>query len=427
MYVQTTRTSSHHDNRNHMPHRLTDNTRYTMALLFGVAAVVAVGCGGGSSSNTTDSSPTASGSKYTIPPDNPFAAGGGAPEIYAWGLRNPWRWSFDLDTGQILLGDVGQGAWEEVDIIERGKNYGWSTCEGAHLRGTMTPCANSTFVDPIAEYDHSQGCSITGGYVYRGTSIASLNGVYFFGDFCTGTIWSLQQVPGDVPQVEVVINSGLSVASFAQSIDGEIYVVNIGGTLHKIVSALAPPQLDLQQVFPGLSFASPVYMLQAPGDSTRWFVVQRGGGSVEAKVIVFPNDDAATPAQTSEFISIPVDASGEGGLLGMAFHPDFPNTPKVFLSYTRTGPDAQHPLTTVISRFTSADGGLTLNPASEEEILTIDQPFANHNGGYIAFGPDGLLYIGLGDGGSGNDPLNSGQDVNTLLGAMLRIDVDTTQ
>lgn len=184
------------------------------------------------------------------------------------------------------------------------------------------------------------------------------------------------------------------------------------------------PALTLERAFPALSFASPVAMLQAPGDNTRWFVVERGGGSANGKVIVFPNTNTTTPAQTSEFISIPVDASGEGGLLGAAFHPNFPATPQVFLSYTRTGPDGQHPLTTVISRFTSNDGGNALNPASEQQILTLDQPFNNHNGGHIAFDRFGKLFIGLGDGGSGDDPQNHGQNVNTLLGAMLRIDVD---
>jgi len=184
------------------------------------------------------------------------------------------------------------------------------------------------------------------------------------------------------------------------------------------------PALTLERAFPALSFASPVAMLQAPGDNTRWFVIERGNGSGTGKVIVFPNDNAATPAQSSGFISIPVAVSGEGGLLGMAFHPNFPVTPQVFLSYTRPGPDAQHPLTTVISRFTSPDGGATLDPASEQQILTLDQPFTNHNGGHIAFDRFGQLFIGLGDGGDANDPQNHGQNVATLLGAMLRIDVD---
>ena len=185
-----------------------------------------------------------------------------------------------------------------------------------------------------------------------------------------------------------------------------------------------PSTFTLERAFPAMSFASPVAMLQAPGDNTRWFVVERGGGSADGKVIVFPNDNAATPPQAAEFISIPVDASGEGGLLGMAFHPNFPATPQVFLSYTRTGPDAQHPLTSVISRFTSRDGGATLDPASEQVILTLDQPYTNHDGGNIAFDRFGNLFIGFGDGGSANDPQNNGQNVNTLLGKLLRIDVD---
>lgn len=182
-----------------------------------------------------DSTP-ATGKNYAIPSDNPFAAGGGAPEIYAWGLRNPWRWSFDRDTGRLWLADVGQDTWEEVDIIERGGNYGWNVCEGAHLRGSSTPCANAAFIDPIAEYGHSQGCAVTGGYVYRGASIPALLSDYVFGDFCSGTIWAWSD-NGGAPIMQPVISSGLSVVSFGQSSDGEVYVVNFGGTLHKIVAA----------------------------------------------------------------------------------------------------------------------------------------------------------------------------------------------
>jgi glucose/arabinose dehydrogenase len=181
--------------------------------------------------------PPAPGRNYAIPPDNPFAAGGGAPEIYAWGLRNPWRWSFDRSTGRLWLGDVGQGAWEEIDIIERGRNYGWRICEGAHLRGSATPCANAAFVDPVAEYDHGQGCSVTGGYVYRGAGIPALFGDYLYGDFCSGTIWTLREIPGSAPLVVAAISSGLSITSFGQSMDGEIYVVHIGGTLHRVIAA----------------------------------------------------------------------------------------------------------------------------------------------------------------------------------------------
>jgi len=202
--------------------------------------------------------------------------------------------------------------------------------------------------------------------------------------------------------------------------------VEVGTGLTPQPDSSGIPALAVERAFPGLSFESPVAMLQAPGDDTRWFVVERGSSSGTGKVVVFPNSDAVTPAQTSEFVSLPVATAGEGGLLGMAFHPNFPGTPEVFLSYTRPGPDALHPLTTVISRFTSHDGGATLDPASEQAILTLDQPFTNHNGGHIAFDRFGHLFVGLGDGGSGNDPQNNGQNANTLLGAMLRIDVDGT-
>ncbi len=174
---------------------------------------------------------------YAIPSDNPFAAGGGAPEIYASGLRNPWRWSFDRGSGRLWLGDVGQNAWEEVDVITRGGNYGWRECEGTHVRGSTTPCNNSAFIDPVAEYDHAAGCSITGGYVSRGASIPALTGVYLYGDFCSGTIWGLRETSGSAPTVQALISSGLSVVSFAESNDGELYVVDLGGTLQRIVPA----------------------------------------------------------------------------------------------------------------------------------------------------------------------------------------------
>jgi len=179
----------------------------------------------------------APGKAYAIPGDNPFAAGGGAPEIYAWGLRNPWRWSFDRDDSRLWVADVGQDTWEEVDLVTLGGNYGWRECEGAHLRGSATPCTNPAYTNPIAEYDHSQGCSITGGYVYRGQKIAGLAGVYLFGDFCSGTIWGLREVPGTAPVVQTAINSGLAVVSFAQGNDGELYVVDFGGTLQHVVAA----------------------------------------------------------------------------------------------------------------------------------------------------------------------------------------------
>jgi len=156
--------------------------------------------------------------------------------------------------------------------------------------------------------------------------------------------------------------------------------------------------------------------MQAPGDSSRWFVVQQGGA-----VAVFNN--VANVSSSSSFINITseVTSGGEMGLLGMAFHPNFPSDPRVFLSYTATEGSQ---LVSRIAEFQTTDGGATLNSASERNILTINQPFSNHNGGNIMFGPDGYLYAGFGDGGSGGDPNNAGQTTTTLLGKMLRIDVN---
>jgi uncharacterized repeat protein (TIGR03806 family) len=174
-----------------------------------------------------------------------------------------------------------------------------------------------------------------------------------------------------------------------------------------------------QQVFPALRFTEPIFVLQAPGEGSRVFVVQRGG-----IVRVFANDNAATAA--TNFIDITgrvnAAAGGEAGLLGMAFHPQFAANREVFLSYTGFGGPTN--LRSVISRFKSNDNGATLDPSSEEILLTVEQPYTNHNGGGIAFGPDGYLYIGLGDGGSGGDPQNYAQNLDSLLGKFLRIDVN---
>lgn len=176
------------------------------------------------------------------------------------------------------------------------------------------------------------------------------------------------------------------------------------------------PHIALERVFGTLAFDEPVLMLQPPGDSSHWFVVERGG-----RVRVFANN-ASTNTFDPDFIDIGVrmDTAGEGGLLGMAFHPDFANNGYVYLYWTGTGA----PLVSIISRFTTIAGGTALDPSSEQETLRLNQPFTNHNGGHIAFGPDGYLYIGFGDGGGSGDPNQRAQDTTNLLGAMLRIDVD---
>ena len=177
------------------------------------------------------------------------------------------------------------------------------------------------------------------------------------------------------------------------------------------------PTVTTQPGFANLSFNQPLALKQAPGDASRWFVAEKGG-----RIHVFANSEATTSPSLFLDLSSVVNASGEGGLLGFAFHPDFPTTPEVFVSYTRS--DAVSPLVSVVSRFFSTDIGLTLNPASEEVILTVAQPATNHNGGELEFGPDGWLYIGFGDGGGSGDPDGNAQNTSNLMGAIVRLDVE---
>jgi glucose/arabinose dehydrogenase len=171
---------------------------------------------------------------YAIPDDNPFAAGGGRPEIWAYGLRNPWRFGFDRETAEVWAGDVGQDRFEEIDVIERGANYGWNVMEGAHCYRPGEGCERAGLSLPVAEYDHGGGrCSVTGGYVYRGTTNPSLRGYYVFGDFCSGEIWVVDAE--ERGEVIPLIDSGLPVASFAEDADGELYVLSFDGRIYRLV------------------------------------------------------------------------------------------------------------------------------------------------------------------------------------------------
>ena len=145
-------------------------------------------------------------------------------------------WSFDRQTGEIWAGDVGQGAWEEVDKIQVGENYGWDEREGAHCFEPATGCSTSS-VDPITEYSHSSGQSITGGYVYRGAAIPELQGFYVYGDFVSGRIWVVPATSQQGAVGEEILNTTLSIASFAEDNDGEIYVINYAGEIFQVVDA----------------------------------------------------------------------------------------------------------------------------------------------------------------------------------------------
>ena len=174
------------------------------------------------------------GLQYGIPADNPFASGGGLPEIYAYGFRNPWRFSFDRPTGRLFLADVGQDAFEEIDLVQKGNNYGWNTMEGTHCYSPSTGCNQSGLTLPIIEYSHSEGNAVIGGYVYHGSSITSLQGTYLFGDFGTGKIWGLQESSPNTWTRTLLATTGKSISSFGQDQSGELYITDFSGSIFKI-------------------------------------------------------------------------------------------------------------------------------------------------------------------------------------------------
>jgi glucose/arabinose dehydrogenase len=175
------------------------------------------------------------GLQYAIPPDNPFASGGGLREIWAYGLRNPWRFSFDRGGTRLFCGDVGQDSFEEVDLITKGGNFGWNVMEGAHCFNPPNGCDMTGKILPIAEYSHSEGIAIIGGYVYKGSAIPSLANAYIFGDL-TGKIWSLTESPANTFTRTQLLNTGRTISSFGQDAAGEVYVVDLGGSVLKLVA-----------------------------------------------------------------------------------------------------------------------------------------------------------------------------------------------
>jgi hypothetical protein len=178
------------------------------------------------------------GDPYAIPPSNPFATSGGAPEIWALGLRNPWRFAFDRAAGLLYIADVGQNLWEEVSVAPAGQgglNYGWRIMEGTHCFNP-TSCSAIGLVQPAVEYGHADGCSITGGFVYRGTRAPSLVGQYFYSDYCSGWLRSFSYANGAVTgQTSWSLNVSLgNVLSFGEDSAGELYVLSGGGSVYRI-------------------------------------------------------------------------------------------------------------------------------------------------------------------------------------------------
>ena len=183
------------------------------------------------------------GLPYAIPPDNPFVGRGGArDEIWALGLRNPWRFSFDRGTGDLFIGDVGQNLEEEIDFQPSGsaggENYGWRRMEGSLCFEPSSNCQDSSLTDPILVYGHDSHCSVTGGYRYRGKSNSALEGMYVFGDFCSGVIWGAEPGPDGMWLATVLADTNLSISSFGEDEGGELYVIDRGGSIYRVAGSV---------------------------------------------------------------------------------------------------------------------------------------------------------------------------------------------
>jgi len=179
------------------------------------------------------------GDPYAIPADNPYTQGGGLPEIWAYGLRNPWRFSFDRQTQDLYIADVGQDTYEEVDFLPAGSkggvDFGWSFREGFHAyKGN--PASGVMLQDPVYEYAHSVGgCSVTGGYVYRGSLHPELQGTYIYGDYCTGLVWGLKRDASGSWENRQLFGTRLNISSFGEDHAGELYVLDLGkGAVYRL-------------------------------------------------------------------------------------------------------------------------------------------------------------------------------------------------
>ena len=232
---------------------------------------------------------------YNVPADNPFATLAGArKEIWSYGHRNPWRWSFDRATGDLWLGEVGQDTWEEVDRVVKGGDYGWNTCEGFHKRGSTTALCNTPGLsDPVIEHPRSEAASITGGYVYRGSAMPSLVGTYIYGDYISGNIWALTYDTDNkaTPKLLTTV-AGSTLVSFGQGNDGEVYTVQITGAISKLVPSGPQPPDDFPQLLSQTGCVDPAdptrpadglipYDVNAPlwsdgADKQRWFAIPAG-------------------------------------------------------------------------------------------------------------------------------------------------------
>jgi len=355
------------------------------------------------------------GASYQVPADNPFVGQAGArPEIYSYGLRNPWRFSFDRATGDLVISDVGQDAVEEVNFASAGQgagdNYGWNCFEGsAPFERAPAGCSAPGHVPPVLEYSSASPnpeCSITGGYVARNPGLP-IAGRYIYGDFCTGQLRSALLGPGGSSDDGSLNRDVPGLASFGEDAAGRVYAVSLAGPVLRFRGDGG--QLLLEPV--GM-FRTPTYVTSQPDDADRLYVVEKDGRIQLVK-------DGVPASQP--FLDISADVATdnlERGMLSVAFAPDYAGSGLFYVAYNATDGDV-----TIEEFRRSAANPDVADLTSRRVVLTQEHSEnGNHNGGQLQFGPDGLLYASIGDGGGADDPNGNAQNLGTLLGKVIRID-----
>ncbi|MET0206250.1 MAG: PQQ-dependent sugar dehydrogenase, partial [Thermoleophilaceae bacterium] len=348
--------------------------------------------------------PTASAqAPYQIPPDNPFVNTPGArAEVYVYGLRNPYRWSFDRLTGDMYIGDVGGSVAEEITFLPRAQsaaaNLGWNCHEGNDVG--PGGCTAPGHRPPQHTYPET-GEPVIGGYVVRTPSLGAFQGRYLFGRYSGVIRWLGQGATGTPMGIP-----GLSVpqlTSFGEDGVGRLYVTSQAGPV-----SLLTASGDTLTAQPVGTFSEPAAVAAPPGDPDRLFIAELGG-HVRLRI----------GSQVHDFLDIDalVATGGEQGLLAVAVAPDYATSGRVFVFYTANDGD----LTLDEVRRSATDPNRA-DPATRRNLLTIEHSAAgNHNGGQLQFGPDGYLYLSTGDGGGQGDPEGDAQSVGSLLGKILRI------
>jgi glucose/arabinose dehydrogenase len=334
---------------------------------------------------------------YTIPPDNPFVATPGArAEVYLYGMRNPYRWSFDRLTGDMYVGDVG-GIQEEITYLPRagsaGRNLGWNCLSGTAVQAGCVP---ANYVPPAHTYPSSADVVI-GGYVVRDPSLPAFIGRYLYGQFGTG-IFDAGPQAALTPVNRATITS---LSSLGEDGIGRLYAVSLNGPVYRLTQTGATLTLS-----PIGNFIQPVAVAAPPGDPNRLFVVEKAG-----RVTL------QTGAEFLDVTGLVRDAGGEEGLLALAVAPDYAVSGRVFVFYTDNAGNLQ------LDEFRRTSAAPErADPATRRPLLTIPHGQAdNHNGGQLLFGPDGYLYLSTGDGGTQGDPEGDAQNLGSLLGKILRI------